>query len=331
MLNCIDSSDTKFEAYWNEVLERSSVSPFYTPLVRAYERLVLGARLLREDSFVVVDVAEKDAVAIVPLWLTAEEEIRSYSFLESWHLRAPVFVDEPETKRGRLVRQVVFDRIAVLARAHSAQHHRILMDCSTIMQGNLFYNNLEEFGYRPKTLHGLVLRCDGEEQRIWAHMRSSYKPLINRAQRTYETVVIDATNYTIDQCEEYHILHALAAGRETRPKETFYVMYRMIEHGQAYLVLVRDAGKTVGAYLFYYFNKHAFYASAATHPDYPSRSGIGHLGLWTGIQEARRRGCSYFEFGLVNGGSDKERNIEFFKLGFGGKIVIVFAGEKLLA
>jgi hypothetical protein len=191
-------------------------------------------------------------------------------------------------------------------------------------------NPLLPFGYSDESCLGLVLNLQEDQSLLWSNLRKSYRPLINRALRGNDVFILDYGNYNSDVCEEYRKLHFLAAGRETRVKESFHTQYELIKNDQGYLVFVLNSGVFLGTYFFYDVNHCVYYASAATSPDCDAQSGVGHLGVWKGIQKAKERGAHYFDFGyfIADPADSKGKHIEFFKEGFGGSKVIVFRGTK---
>ncbi len=324
----VTADESEFQSLWQKGLEEfSDTSPFYSESVRSYDRLYIGDSLIQDDSCVLIDGQGK-IVALLPLLLTKNGNVREYSIHSSWQW-GPLFTDQcGESKREELF-HVLVEYIETCAKKQNVQVHRMKLSCPTVLKGMIAYNILREQGYTEENQIGLVLRLDKGEKELWSGIRDSYRPLINRANRTYQTYIVTKDTYTHEACEEYRILHRLAAGRETRPKETFEAMYQMIQDGCAYLVLVREGDHTRGAYFFYIFRDTAFYASAATDPAILPSSGVGHLGLWKGIEEARSRDCMYLDFGLFSEVlTEKEKNIEFFKLGFGGQKVITFCATK---
>ncbi len=322
------AGEEAFSSLWQEGLEQfSDTSPFYTLPVRAYDRLYLGSSLLHDDSCVFIDGQGK-IVALLLLLLTKNNDVCEYSIHSSWQW-GPLFSDQgDESTRGELL-QAIAEYIRSCAKKQNARAHRVKLSAPTILRGRIAYNIFAELGYTEENQIGLVLRLDKGEKELWSGVRDSYRPLINRANRTYQTHIITKDTYTHEACEEYRILHRLAAARETRVRETFEAMYQMIQDDVAYLVLVREGECTRGAYFFYIFRDTVFYASAATDPEIFPSSGVGHLGLWKGIEEARNRRGVYFDFGLLSKTpTEKEKNIEFFKLGFGGQKVATFCATK---
>jgi len=219
-----------------------------------------------------------------------------------------VFAKET-SKLHQAVLNECFSTIAALAQQNGVTAHRTYYPCPTVVRGAYLSNPLPLFGYTDESCVGLVLELDDDESTLWTNLRKSYRPLINRALKNTKVNVINATNYDFSLCEQYRKLHFVAAGRETRSKETFYAQYELIRDGSGYLVLISTEDIIVGAYLFYYLNEYVFYASAATLPECHSQSGVGHLGVWKGIQEAKALGARFFDLGMLEENPSDQKEI----------------------
>lgn len=328
-LNYIHYGESCFDNYWNKaVADNSIVHPFYSSLLRTFDHQNLKNNLIADHSFVIVDKRDR-ILALVPLYLCSADGKNVYGFQESYSF-APVVFGKEISRLHQAVLQECFAHIDHSAEINNVFSHRIYYTVPTIAQGRYLCNPLTAYGYSDDSCMGLILHLDEDEEVLWSNIRKSYRPLINKALRNYEILVVEAINYDFSLCEEYRKLHFMAAGRETRPRETFHSQYKLIENDQGYLVMVLENNKCFGAYLFYHLNDSVFYASAGTDPECDSQSGVGHLGLWWGIKKAKERGAKYMDFGMLSADSadSKLTNIEFFKFGFGGRKVMVFRGTK---
>lgn len=327
----VTADEKEFHSLWQRGLEEfSDTSPFYTLPVRVYDRLYLGDSFLGDDSCVLID-GQGRIVALLPLFATQQCESSEYSIHGAWQW-GPLFIDQGNESKREEYLYVLAQYIQSHAKKRGVTTHRVKLSCPTILRGRIVYNMFREQGYAEENQIGLVLRLDKEEKELWSGIRDSYRSLINRAERTYRVQLITKETHSHEACEEYRMLHHVAAGRAVRGQETFEAMYQMIKDGLAYLVLVREGEHPRGAYFFYLFRDTVFYASAATDPQMLPSSGVGHLGLWKGIEEARMRNCTYMDFGLFSKApTEREKNIEFFKLGFGGQKVMTFCAVKKLA
>jgi hypothetical protein len=328
-LNLIRYGENRFDSYWNRgTVDNSIVHPFYSSLLRTFDHQILANNLVSDDSFVVTDEGDR-VLALVPLYRCSIGEKIVYSSHDSHHL-APIIFGQENSHLHQTVLQKCFTHIDDLSKENNIYCHSIYYTAPTIVQGIYLYNPLVSYGYVDQSCAGLILSLDEDEEILWRNIRKSYRPLINKALRNNEVLVVDSDNYDFNLCEEYRRLHSIAAGRETRIKESFYQQYRLVECNQGYLVFIINNNQFLGAYFFYYLNECAFYASAATRPECDVQSGIGHLGLWRGIQKAKELGAHYMDFGkfLLDKADPKLANIEFFKLGFGGRKVVVFRGAK---
>lgn len=171
---------------------------------------------------------------------------------------------------------------------------------------------------------------------LWNDLRRNHVRIINKMKEEYETVIYTRKNITYEILTEYRQMHHKAAGRVTRPLNTYDKEYVWIKDGIEILVALKEksSGKHHGFenYLIYKNNAHGF--TAANDPDYNHLS-IRHLIEWDAILYLKEIGCKYYEIGAEYYSSnfhyfpsDKEINISLFKQGYGGFVVPIFKGEK---
>lgn len=306
-------------------------TPMYSPGVRSFDVEIFTPYLINDDSFVVVN--SDDVVALVPLYrFIGENGVIEYRY-GGEYLRAPLIGCDTTSKRYRETAKFVFDHIEFLANEHHVMSHRAMIEGVELLEGRHYCNYLTGFGYVDESTICQLIDTSRSEKDLWADVRKSYRPLINRAQGNYDCELITSDNFDVQKCEEYRFLHFKATGRQTRSIKSFQLMYAMVKDGLGFIVLVRDkSGKTVASHFFYRSGIYCLYASSAIDGDLPPNSGIGHLGLWRGIMAARNLGYRYVDMGqlsLTANPSEKEQNIALFKKGFGGHTVTVFRGTKI--
>ncbi len=329
--NIIHVNDPGFSEAWARGEKIRGATVFYTNSFREYERLSFGKEIISDDSFAVVSESG-ETLALVPLYAFEKNGQLEYCYGTLGFLRGPLIDGLPGSEIFETVLRLIIDHIEELSVNKNILTHNVMIEAVELAEGRTRLNYLCDFGYEDISTVTPLIQCDSSDEVLRRGLRKSYKPLINRAQRNYRTVVVHKDNYDEGLCEEYRKLHALAAGRSTRNSDSFRKMYAMIKAGKAFLVLIQDsASVTVGSYYFLMHNGYAFYGSAATHPELSSQSGVGHLGLWQGILFARQLGCKWMDLGQLLMRKDiteKEKNIHLFKSGFGGKQVTVFRGVR---
>lgn len=331
-MKIVNNNDPGFDEAWNRaVAEIKGATILYTTAFRQYDRIIFDGQLLSDDSFAVLS-SSGDVLAVVPLYaLKKDNNIVEYCYGKEY-LRGPLMSALPGTKTFDKTCQLALKNIEALSLKKGISAHKVMIEAVELIEGRNYYNYFLDYGYTDESGVTTLIECDQPQEILWANLRKSYKPLINKAKRQYQSRRIDKDNFNFDLCEEYRKLHALVAGRATRSAESFQTTYEMIETGNAFLNLIQDAANhTVGAYLFFVQGNYALYGSAVTVRDLGSQSGVGHLGLWTGILFARQLGCKYLDLGqlLVRPDiTEKEKNIDLFKQGFGGKRVTVFRATK---
>jgi hypothetical protein len=188
-------------------------------------------------------------------------------------------------------------------------------------------------GYADMSALATVLDVSQPTDLILRRMSKGHRSDISRAARSLSVEVFDAATITAAAFDEYRQLHALAAGRVTRPARTFELMARWIELGRALLLTARQEGRLVSCAYLNLYGEGAYYSSAATEPSF--RQPAGHLLQWAAIERLHAHGFGRYELGLQQFGplphdvpTVKELNISRFKRGFGGALVPVPVREK---
>lgn len=167
---------------------------------------------------------------------------------------------------------------------------------------------------KPQDLPSVVSGRLGYDP-LWAHVRKSYHSLISKASREFNIVRVGTSNADFD-IPRAHAMHVLAAGRETRPPETWHQMTEWVRQDEAMLMMCFDRHTYAarGYALFIVHAPWAYYASDVT-----DVKDINHALVWCAITALRCRGVRWLEMGWQGQATDdKGRSIEFFRRGFGG-------------
>lgn len=332
-MKIIHTDNNDFDKCWGKGLLRiSGLTPMYSLSVRRFDLELFSSTLERDDSFIVLSDSG-EAVALVPLYCFKDiSRISEYRYGREY-LRSPLIYGSPYTKEYEKIQKYVFAYIENLAEKNKVKAHKTMIEGIELLEGRHYYNYLTDFGYIDESSVCHLIDTSRDIKELWADVRKSYKHLINRADKNYVYETISAQNYDFDRCEDYRKLHFKASGRQTRSLESFYLMYKMIEDNQAFLIIAKGKdGSTAAAQLFYYSKDYSLYASSAINPDLPADSGAGHLAIWQGIVTAKRLGLRFLDMGqlrISSNISEKEKNIALFKKGFGGNTVTVFRGTKI--
>ena len=195
-------------------------------------------------------------------------------------------------------------------------------------------NPLLKFGFSDISLASQVIDLQPDELQLLRAMRKGHRADITRAERTLQADILDRENIAHERFESYRRLHHKAAGRVTRPSETFEMMRQWITQGTAILCAASLDGVDVEFALVSLYKDGAYYSSSCEDPEH-NHLPIGHLLQWKVVQWLKQRGIRKYEIGLQVYSSqphmiasDKELKIAFFKRGFGGFAVPFWRGEK---
>ena len=174
-----------------------------------------------------------------------------------------------------------------------------------------------------------VLDLRPHDAELWRDIRRSYHSVVNKLTRDGSPEIFHTFGSKMrDDLEAPRCLHAMEAGRETRPLETWHIMAEWVRSSRAICVCsyVSIDENVSEAKAYAYFAMHgnwAYYFSAAS--VLPNQH---HGIMWHAIQDLKNRGIEWLEIGWQGHATDeKGKNIEFFRRGWGGvDIPVKFSG-----
>jgi hypothetical protein len=310
-----------FEQMWKRGEELIvGLSPLCTfGALEYYNNYFKNYGLVRNSSFIVTENSE--IVALVPIFIFDKNGENIFSFGKEGGLKGPFLSNVHPNLRERIFK-CYKEELSQLATELAVREGTFATDPIQTMSSSLLVHPLQGYDFsKNNILTSSILDIRKGENFVWKGGRKSYKSLINKARKSYLVEIIDQENYSEDSCLEYKRLHILAAGRQTRSDESFDSMFKMVSNGSAFLVLVSNQKNSLGGYLFFSSCAASFYASSATCPSVTNNMGIGHLGVWSGIEYSIKKELSFVDMALVRsneqGNDDKVAAINFFKRGFG--------------
>jgi len=137
---------------------------------------------------------------------------------------------------------------------------------------------------------------------------------IQKSIRDGLTSIIKTDYESVIEFYKLHLLTRKKLGVPMQPKKFFYHLWNeIINKGMGYVFLVKLDDKVISSGIFIGFNKILTYKFSASHPGY-LKYRPNNLMLWSGIQEAKKRGYELFDFGRTDLDTEGLRK---FKLGWG--------------
>ena len=194
-----------------------------------------------------------------------------------------------------------------------------------------WYLACAQYAETIKLNHQIYIDLRQDLDEIKSNFRKSYKPLIGKASRLWNSAILGPKEITNEHWREFRELHYTVSGfRKTRSEKSWMSQLSHIRLGHAFLITLRDGDhKLVGGGFFYHTRDHASYATAAydrTLFDKP----LGHLTQWIAIKELKRLGVKLYTIGLLTfknslpKPSEKDFSIGLFKSGFSNTVRIQY-------
>jgi hypothetical protein len=291
----------------------------------------------KDISFYIAD--QKGILAICPLLMDEKKDKDGNPYFEfstagsgGYGIMPALGRDVDEDRRERILK-MIFAQVDTLAGEYNVV--RALFRTSPLCRRVDSFNVLLKFGYIDSSINTQVLDLSPTQERLWGSLRKGHKYDARRGAKFYEINTYDKTDPDRSSFENYRLLHHKAAGRVTRPLETFAMMYDWILSGDGMLCGVSKEGQPVGYTYVNYYKNAAYYSSASDDPGFITDVPISHAIQWAVIQWLVAHGCATYEMGIQQFGpllfdlpSPKDLSISFFKRGFGGRTVPVYRGIK---
>lgn len=194
---------------------------------------------------------------------------------------------------------------------------------------NLKYNFLLEYGFLDYSFITNIIDLEQSKK-----IRKSYKSIINKSNKMFKCLIVSQENYDNELALIYPELHFAAARRRTRSIESFLNNIDWIKKDQACLFYAQYENKIIGFIFITCYKNCSYYFSSAILPEF-NHLPVGHFLQSEVLKWLKKKNMKHYEIGLQHYSnqlndlsSKKERNISFFKRGFGGDNYPFFGGEK---
>lgn len=152
-----------------------------------------------------------------------------------------------------------------------------------------------------------------DDEVLWRGIRRSYHSLINRVRKDPDLHVRRVNGHTfLRACRD---LHRAAAGRITRPLETWQLQAQWLDHGlaHAYMLTRGESNALAFVYIAVWKNWAYYFSGASIEPN------MMHALQYETMLALRKDRVRFYELGWQDRhDSEKERGVAKFKAGFGG-------------
>jgi hypothetical protein len=195
------------------------------------------------------------------------------------------------------------------------------------------FNPFLKYGYIDLPHQTQIIDLRNSLEYLWDDIRKGHKSAIKSASKVINVNIWDSRIITSDKFSQYQLLHQKDAGRVTRSKKTFDLMYNWVKSGRAVLIEAVFDRKPIGFTLIVVYKDGAYYASSCKDPNHNDLF-LSHLMQWEIIKYLKNNGLNFYDIGLqyfcnqwFRLSSEKDINISKFKKGFGGNTIRVVVSE----
>ncbi len=324
-MDIVTAESDFFWIYWSQLLETVDYQhPAYSKVgLEFYKEYFFVNKAPIDKSFIVV----KNGVAIVGIVLSIDNEgsrVRLSGFGRGINYMENSNGNCEGIKSARKVFRKRFESIMT----ENGINSLVFRDyTSTDGSLSLLARLILDMGGLTSTTYLQLINVTQTADAIHSGLSKSCRNSVSWGRKNIETSYVDALAVTLENVEELRRLHILEAGRETRSKKSWDLMYDMIVKNIAFIIEGRLDGILVTSSLFYYNQKVCLYAVSASTKALFDKP-IGHIVLWEAINKSKELGCKYFDLGGLTYNSynetvtKKQIDINRYKKNFGGETKI---------
>jgi CelD/BcsL family acetyltransferase involved in cellulose biosynthesis len=296
-----------------------------------WTRFLLAAKPERAGRSLAFAIREgRELLAVVPLAIEQDELVLGAA--PCW---APAVRDGLDEPRAAAVLRASLEHVDALAAEHGAVRAAFqLTPLTPAPAAQAFAVEAIRAGYLDVGRVSQVLELEPGADALRRGMSKGHRAAVKRGVAEFAVELLSGPAASNAALHAFRALHEAAAGRQTRPPETFDQMAEWAQHGEGLLAMARSGDDYVGGSYVSVFGGRAYYLAAAMDRSL-SHQPVGHALQWAAIEWLLARGVTSYELGLQQFGpllhdvpTDKERNISRFKRGFGGVLRLAPAWEK---
>lgn len=287
--------------------------PFTSPGLAYYSTLT-GPGFV-DASFALVDA--RGPVALVACDTMIPDRIGRFGNpIEIWE-RADVSFE--------LRRRIARDILGELGRLALEQQRTAIWikTSATLDPFGIYAARLADVGADAEPALRAFLDLEQSDDALLEDMRKGHRQQVRWGEANFKILAVDAANPDRALFDRFRELHAVVAGRVTRPIASWDMMFALIAAGDGDLVLSLVDGTLLGGTLVMDAAGTAYYSSGAYLRENFDKP-LTHYPLFLAAKRARLRGRRRFDLGETMGGTinmadPKERSIGRFKSGFSGQ------------
>jgi FemAB family protein len=311
---------------WDDVINQCNYVPhvYLNSWIDFQFQLLNDGKLTYDDLSLIIKFQDK-GIAILPLILLKDCVNKNEDYKKFILINEPIFI----SNLSRKIKDSVIQKCINIF-SNICMHYGL----SEWESFSTFRENFGVTGWQQSCLkHGAKESINYE---FYIDLRLSIDEIKNCMRRSYRGLVSLKNNHELSLhllnvsdiaiWDEFKKLHIKVSGRQTRSNESWRIQMQAIEKQEGLLIYIRDlSGVMQGGAFFFYTNSEAVYASGAYNRGMKDEN-LGHLSIFNAIEELKKLNIRWLRLGegffgdSIQGLSEKEKSINFFKQGFATNI-----------
>jgi len=315
---------------WDSVVNQFYGSIFYSYSYVEYLKLCNKKNLIDNCSFIIFKNNEPMAVILL---FVEKQGVKKQISIGNNTIQSPLYNPLLNKKDFKIIHEYVIDKIHEIASKNKCDLARFQISGFNFLEDKKNYINFyQDYGFNNKFSEknwylfkcnkALILNLSKKKDLIYQNIRTSYKSLINKTRQNTSLEILDQNNLDENLFEKYGIFHNLLK-KNKRSSDNLKFNFNLIKEGKETIFLCLFNNEIIGSMVVLSLNKKAYINSICKIEDDIKVYPIHYL-FWSSIEYFLNKKYKYFWIGEkanknIKNLSDIEKNLSFFKEGWGGE------------
>ena len=314
---------------WDNIVDQFNGSIFYSYSYIKYLELCNIDKNFKNYSYIIFN--NQKPLVIVLLFVEKHNKKKQISIGNNT-IQCPLYNPSLSKNDFKIINEYIIKKIHEIVSENRCDLARFQISSFNFLEDKKHYTNFyqdhgfknefsEKNWYLFKCDKALILDLGKKKDLIYQNIRTSYKSLINKTRQNTSLEILDTNNLEENLFEKYSIFHNHLK-KNKRSSDNLKFNFNLIKEGKEIIFLCLLNNEITGSLVVLNLNKKAYVNSICKINNDIKIYPIHYL-FWSSIEYFLNKKYKYFWIGEkanknIKNLSDAEKNLSFFKEGWGG-------------
>jgi hypothetical protein len=323
-------------ADWDNIIKEFNGTYYYSAWSNKYTTEL--SKVYDTENYTLLIKNTKENLAIFPIFVENDNGNKKISY-NTINVYSILFNQSLSYSDSMKIIDIYFKELDKLQIKFNIKSAKFQIDPILAIQNNSKFNHINYYllnHYTDKSELTYVLELDKTIEQLWTNVRKRYRNYINQMKKyDFDIKILNRNNCSKELFEQFLELHISIKGNN-RSVKAFEMDYEAIINGSSVVFLFFKDNQIQASLQHYIYENIVIPNSAMQLYDYDEKNYYPyHYIYWESIKYFKEENMKYYYIGNYSIENDtfnpskKEKNITFFKSGWGGELYPWIKAEKV--